>query len=93
MNQIEFCLALVEHMHGFHNRVAHDLKALGAEFVHGILRGVMEDVVVTIIQVNYIGARNSVLDEGQVVVLNGALPGVEMGLIACALGGNVDQVE
>src|SRR5260370_29469633 len=53
----------------------------------------MEDVVVAVIEVDYVGARDAAFDEGQMIVFDGALAGVEVGLIAQALGGGVDEIE
>src|SRR6266849_3994448 len=86
-------LSLVEHVDGFEDGITHDFQALGAQLVHGVLRGVMEDVVVAVIEVDYVGARNAALDEGKVIVVDGALAGVEVGLIPQALGGGVDEIE
>ena len=53
----------------------------------------MEDVVVPVVKVDDIGARHSALYKWEVVVFNCAGARVEMGLVACALGRSVDQIE
>ncbi len=85
--------ALVQHSNCFEDGVAYDFQALGAELVHGVLRGVMEDVVVAIRHVNDIGAGDAAFHEGNVIVFFAALKGIEMRLVAAALGSGVDQVE
>ena len=42
-------LALVKQVDGFQDCIAYDLQALGAQLVHGVLRGMVEDVVVAIV--------------------------------------------
>src|SRR5208282_3733969 len=45
------------------------------------------------VEVDDIGTGDTTFDEGNVIVFDRALAGVEVGLIAQALGGGVDQVE
>src|SRR5579864_64584 len=59
---------LVENPNGFEYHAAHDLQALGAEFVGGILRRVPEDIVVAVHEVNQIGSRYAALHERNMVV-------------------------
>src|SRR5208282_283608 len=75
-------LALVKQVDGFQNRIAYDFQAFGAQLVHGVLRGVMEYVVVSVIEVDVVGAGDATFNEGQVIVFDGALAGVEVGLVA-----------
>src|SRR5208337_1085166 len=86
-------LALVEQVDRFQDRIANDFEALGAELVHGVLRGVMEDVVVAVVEVDDVGAGDAAFYEGQVIVFDGALAGVEVGLVTLALGGGVNQIK
>ncbi len=53
----------------------------------------MEDIVVAVIEVDYVGGGNSAIEEGNVIVFDGELAGIEVGLIAQALGGAVDKIE
>src|SRR5579864_9019407 len=49
----------VEDANGFEHHTADDLQALGAEFVDGVLRGVPEDVVVAVHEIDEVGAGHS----------------------------------
>src|ERR1035441_6616559 len=86
-------LALVEHSDGFEDGVAYDFQALWTELVHGVLRGVMEDVVVAVVEVDDIGGWDAAFHKRQMVVFHRSLKGVEVRLVALALRGGVDEVE
>ena len=51
-------LFLIQHLDRLQNHATHDLQAGWAELVNRVLRGVVEDVAVTIVQVNQVGARH-----------------------------------
>jgi hypothetical protein len=50
---------LVDGADGFEHRVSDDLQAGGAEFVERVLRRVMEDVVVAVIEVDEVGGHEN----------------------------------
>src|ERR1700676_3490934 len=53
----------------------------------------MEDIVVAVIEVNHVGARNSPLNKRQMIVFYPALVGIKVGLVTSALSGSVDQIQ
>src|SRR6266446_7316131 len=80
-------------MNGFEDRIAYDFEAFGTQFVHGVLRAVPEDIVIAVIEVDDVGAGDTSIDEGNVIIFDGALLGVEVRLVASALGSGIDEVE
>ncbi len=68
-------------------------RLLGTQFVHRVLRSVVEDIVVAVIEVDHIGIRDTAFGKRQVIVFNGALPGIKVGLVASTLSGSIDEVE
>jgi len=50
---------LVEDAYCFQHHAPHNLQALGTELVCGVLCGVPEDIVITVIEVDQIGAWHS----------------------------------
>src|SRR6266851_6867442 len=73
---------LVQHPHGLQNYVPHDFQTLGTELVHRVLRGVVKDIAVAVIQVNEVGTGNPTAHEWQVVVVYSEGSSVEMRLVA-----------
>src|SRR5271166_2198502 len=59
---------LIQNRNSFQNRPADDFQALRAQLVDGILRGVPEDIVVTIIEVNQVGRGHASFYERNVIV-------------------------
>lgn len=54
----------VEHLDGFERHVADDLKTFGAEFIHGVLGSVPENVVVAVVEIYEVGGRDAALHKG-----------------------------
>src|SRR5882672_12822584 len=80
-------LPFVYELHCLPNDVAGDLEAARAELVDGVLRCVMEDVVVAVVDVDDVGHGDAVLHEGKVVVANACSLSEKMRLIAEPCGG------
>ena len=53
----------------------------------------MENVVVTVIEIDDIRGWHSTLKEGNVIVFDWTLPGIKVRLIPSVLGGGVDEIE
>ena len=64
-------LFLVEKLDGLQDYLAYDLDAFGAEFVEGVLRGVVEDVAVAVVEIDEVGTRHAEMNERQVIVFDG----------------------
>src|SRR5207248_6421748 len=77
-------LDLVEDLHAFENYLSYDLQALGGELIHRVLRSVVEDVAVAVIEIDQIQARHAALNERQMIVFNGDRTREEMRLISQA---------
>jgi hypothetical protein len=52
-------LALIDQLECFENRVADDFQTLWAQFVDRVLRCVMEDVAVSVVEINDVGYWNA----------------------------------
>src|ERR1700685_839433 len=85
------CVHLVENADRFQDYRAGDFQALRAQLVHCVLRGVPEDVVVAVGEVDEVGGGDAFLDEGDMVVFHGLDAGEEVRLIAYAGSGLIDD--
>jgi hypothetical protein len=64
--------AAIDETNGFKDHVAGDLKALRAELVNGVLRGVVEGIVVAVSEVDDVSNRHANLGEGDVIIASHA---------------------
>ena len=65
-------LPLVQHAQSFQRGVADNLQAAGAQLVEGILRRVVEDVVIAVVEIDHVEARHPTFYKGQVIVFDSA---------------------
>ncbi len=54
-----FSLTLVEQPDRLQKHIAHDGKALRAQLIHGVLRSVPERILVSVIEIDNVGARHA----------------------------------
>ena len=73
-----FALACVQKPDRLQNHIPDDLHTLRAELVDGVLRRVVEDIAVAVLEIDKVRRRDTQLYEGQVVVFNGRRPIVEV---------------
>src|SRR5689334_7306570 len=86
--------ALIEHADSFECNCADYSKAFRADLVERVLRGVVEHVVVTVVEVDQVGRGYAALYEWHVVVGHSDFSTEEMRLISdpgCSLGDQVFQ--
>src|SRR5690349_5976188 len=63
-------LHLVQHLNAFEDHVADNLQALGGELIDCVLRSVVEDIPVAVVEVDDVETRHATLNEWKVIVLN-----------------------
>src|SRR5258708_38956563 len=63
-------LALIDKADGFHENVAVDGEAPHADFVQGVLGGVVVAVVGAVVEVDDVDGGDAALDEGEMVVFD-----------------------
>jgi hypothetical protein len=61
---------LIDQPDRLHEHIAVDGQAVGADLVHGVLRGVVVAVVGAVVEVDDVDRRHAALDKGQVIVLD-----------------------
>src|SRR5437763_8589743 len=85
-------LALIEQTQSFQGHPAYNLKDLRAELIDGVISGVMENIVVTVIEINQIGRWHPALNKWLVVIGNSHGSSKEMGLNAQSSCSIKDQI-
>src|SRR5258706_15128217 len=82
----EELLPLIYKLHGLPDYVARNLQTTRAELIDGVLRGVMEDVVIAVVDVDNVGNGDASLGKGKVVIVDRGRLREEVRLIAQARG-------
>src|ERR1700757_3021537 len=85
-------LPRVQHPHGLQNDVPRDLQTLRTQLVDCILRGVMKNVSVAVVEIDQIGAGNPQFHERQMIVLNVERAREKVRLVAKSCSGLVYEV-
>src|SRR5579864_9396288 len=77
-------LLLIQHPHCFEGHRSDNFQTFWAEFIDRVLRGMPENIVVAVIEIDQVGAGNTPLHKGFVVVAHRDGSSKEVGLIAHA---------
>src|SRR5690242_7479822 len=75
-------LALVQHGESLQGHRPDNRQAFRAEFIEGVLSGVVENIVIAVIEIDQVRGRNPAADKWRVVICNCDLPREKMRLIA-----------
>src|ERR1700704_2751827 len=75
-------LPLIYELHGLPDYVARNLQTARTELIDGVLRGVMEDVVIAVVDVDNVRNGDTSLGEGEVVIVDRGRLREEVRLIA-----------